>query len=138
MEHLKLRSFLAALALLFIASVLVCCGGGDTTMTAEYFLKDFNKDRATAYDKYKSKDILLTGKAVAGNKKYERGPTVLGLVSGDSAAEMVLCEFPESSPQLREALLKINDGEQIEVKGRLSSLSVSPPLVYLDHCQLRQ
>ena len=138
MEYLKLHSFPSTLALLFIASVLACCGGGDMAVSAEYFLKDFNKDRAASYDKYKSKDILLTGKAVVGNKKYESGPVVLGLVGGDGAAEMVLCEFPEPSPQLREVLLKIKDGEQVEVKGKLSSLSVVPPLVYLDNCQLRK
>jgi hypothetical protein len=104
-------------------------------MSAEAFLKDYNNDREAAYQKYKDKEILLTGKAVpTGNGA---GRNVLGLIGGVKAPEMILCEFAETSPQIGDAR-KIKAGEQVEVKGRLSDLPQTPPMVYLIDCHLQQ
>jgi hypothetical protein len=135
MKHLKFHASIAALTLL-TALVLVSCSLGDRPTSAEAFLKDYNSDREASYQKYKDKDILLAGKAIALSER-RTGRNVLGLIGSVKADEMILCEFAETSPQIEDAR-KIKDGERVEVKGRLSDLPQIPPIVYLENCQIPQ
>jgi hypothetical protein len=135
MKHLKFHASLVVLPLV-TALALVCCSQGNKPTSAEAFLTDYNNDRDAAYQKYKDKDILLTGKAIP-LSEHGAGRNVLGLIGGVKATEMILCEFAETSPQIGDAR-KIKDGERVEVKGRLSDLPQTPPMVYLEDCQLQQ
>lgn len=139
MKSLKPRRAFAMLPLLVTALTLACCSRGDSPMSAEAFLKELKNNKDAAYEKYKDKDILLTGKASAA-KEYEDGRIILGLVGGAGVDDNILCEYEGTSPQIRDALLKVRDGERIEVQGRLFSfLALSPiTMVTLENCQLRR
>lgn len=105
-------------------------------MSAEAFFRDFNSDRLAAYEKYQDKDILLTGKAALDATEYSDGEVILTLEGGAGIADLILCENKGVSPQIKDALLKVKQGERVEVKGQLS-VPVSQPVIMLEKCQLR-
>ncbi len=136
MKHIQPYAYLVTLPLMITALALVGCGRGDRPMSAGVFLNDFNSDRDAAREKYKDKDILLTGKTALNTTEYSGGRVILTLEGGSGLLEMILCENVGSPPQIKDALLKVKQGEQVVVKGRLSELPAFPPMVELEECQI--
>jgi tRNA_anti-like len=137
MKHLHPYNSLAVLPLIITALALSGCDRGNRPVSAEAFLKDFNNDRGAAYEKYKDKDILLTGKTALDTKEYSGGRVILTLEGGVGTLDMIFCENEGTSLQIKDSLLKVKKGESVEVKGRLSSIPALQPMVQLKECQLQ-
>jgi DNA/RNA endonuclease YhcR with UshA esterase domain len=104
-------------------------------MSAEAFFRDFNSDRLAAYEKYQDKDILLTGKAALDTTEDSGGKVILTLEGGAGTLDMIFCANEGAPPQIKDALLKVKQGERVEVKGQLS-VPISQPMIWLEKCQL--
>jgi hypothetical protein len=125
-------------AYILIASALLLSGTScGASMSAEAFLREVNRDRDAAYEKYKGKDIILTGRA-ATLREQENGDVVLGLVGGDALEENIICRFDQGQPQARDELLRIKAGERVGVKCRLRQFQVTKSAVFMEKCQLQR